>query len=62
MQLPTAYNRQMWDFSRVNNNSIKRSLLGINWEKSLTTLGAETFASRNFRERKNSRNFCISRA
>ena len=26
------------------------------------TLGAETFASRNFREWKNSRNFCISRA
>ena len=26
------------------------------------TLGVETFASRNFRELKNSRNFCISRA
>ena len=30
--------------------------------KENNTLGAETFASRNFRETKNSRNVCISRA
>ena len=42
--------------------STETEIDGLQYLSGYVTLGAETFASRNFRELKNSRNFCISRA
>ena len=38
IHFPPAYSRQIWDFSKSNNNAIKKSLSGIDWEKSLANL------------------------
>ena len=38
IHFPPAYSRQIWDFSKANNNAIKKSLSGIDWEKSLVNL------------------------